>query len=127
MSEKTVSVLSFGYKYGIPDNAGFVIDVRCLPNPYWEEPMRDKCGLDADVDAYVFSEHTALDFLDSAVSMITACLSITKIDEIVVCVGCTGGQHRSVAFAERLGRRLRDSGYGCRTSHREKDRFLPRG
>ena len=124
MSEKTVRVISFGFKYGIPEDAEFVIDVRCLPNPYWEESMRDMCGLDRDVDVYVFSSKTSLDLLDAAERMILICLSATKKDEITVCVGCTGGQHRSVAFAERLGKRIGSAGYDCRTSHREEKRFL---
>ncbi len=123
MSDKVVAVTSFGYKHGIPEDAGFIIDARCLPNPYWVDSMRDKCGLDADVDAYVFSDVNSAGFLESAFQMILSFLKITKTDEIRVYVGCTGGQHRSVAFAERLGKMLTGAGYDCRTSHREAGKF----
>ena len=115
--------MSFGYKYGIPDDAEFVIDVRCLPNPYWVDSMRDKCGLDSDVDAYVFADNSSVEFLESAVSMILSCLRMTKIDVIKAYVGCTGGRHRSVAFAERLGKRLRAEGYQADVIHRERAGF----
>ena len=100
-----IHCISFGFKYGIPTNADFVIDVRCLPNPYWVEEFRDKTGLDKDVDEYVFAFEESNELLARLIDMVDF-LNPLYIKEgksqIVFAIGCTGGKHRSVAFAEKL-------------------------
>lgn len=100
-----IHCMSFGFKYGVPASADFVIDVRCLPNPYWNEALRDKTGLDKEVKDYVFSFDEANELLKKLIDMLDF-LNPLYIKEgksqIVFAVGCTGGNHRSVAFAEAL-------------------------
>ncbi|MDE6124208.1 MAG: RNase adapter RapZ [Eubacterium sp.] len=100
-----IHVMSFGFKHGIPTEADFVIDVRCLPNPYWVENLRTKTGLDAEVINYVFSFDESKKLLDKLIDMLDF-LNPLYIKEgksqIVFAIGCTGGNHRSVAIAEAL-------------------------
>lgn len=98
-----IHVESFGFKHGIPSEADFVIDVRCLPNPYWVENLRSKTGLDKEVRDYVFSFDESRQLLDKLIDMLDF-LNPLYIKEgksqIVFAIGCTGGNHRSVAIAE---------------------------
>lgn len=100
-----IHVMSFGFKHGIPSEADFVIDVRCLPNPYWVENLRSKTGLDEDVKNYVFSFGESTQLLEKLIDMLDF-LNPLYIKEgksqIVFAIGCTGGNHRSVAIAESL-------------------------
>ncbi len=100
-----IHVMSFGFKHGIPTEADFVIDVRCLPNPYWVENLRSKTGLDEEVKNYVFSFQESNQLLEKLVDMLDF-LNPLYIKEgksqIVIAIGCTGGNHRSVAIAESL-------------------------
>ncbi len=100
-----IHVMSFGFKHGIPTEADFVIDVRCLPNPYWVENLRTKTGLDEEVINYVFSFNESKKLLDKLIDMLDF-LNPLYIKEgksqIVFAIGCTGGNHRSVAIAEAL-------------------------
>ncbi len=100
-----IHIESFGFKFGIPNEADFVIDVRCLPNPYWLESLRDKTGLDKEVQDYVFSFDESEELLKRLTDMLDF-LNPLYIREgrsqIVIAIGCTGGNHRSVAFAESL-------------------------
>lgn len=100
-----IHVMSFGFKHGIPTEADFVIDVRCLPNPYWVENLRTKTGLDDEVINYVFSFDESKKLLDKLIDMLDF-LNPLYIKEgksqIVFAIGCTGGNHRSVAIAEAL-------------------------
>lgn len=100
-----IHVVSFGFKHGIPAEADFVIDVRCLPNPYWVENLRTKTGLDAEVKNYVFSFQESNQLLEKLIDMLDF-LNPLYIKEgksqIVIAIGCTGGNHRSVAIAESL-------------------------
>ena len=100
-----INIVSFGFKHGIPNDADFVLDVRCLPNPYWVESLREKTGLDQDVYDYVFSFGDAQKLLDKTISLLDF-LNPLYIKEgksqIVIAIGCTGGNHRSVAIAEAL-------------------------
>ena len=126
MSEKTVNLTSFGFKYGIPEDAFFVFDMRCLPNPYWVDSMREMSGLDREVREYVFSSADAREYLDLIFNTIMKCLSVSEKDEHNVCVGCTGGQHRSVAAAVLLADKLTAAGVKCNLIHREEYRFTGR-
>lgn len=98
-------VMSFGFKHGIPTDADFVLDVRCLPNPYWIESMRDKTGLDQEVKDYVFSfeeAHEIFERLKSLLDYLNPLYIREGKSQIVIAIGCTGGNHRSVVFAETL-------------------------
>lgn len=100
-----IHCISFGFKYGIPSSADFVIDVRCLPNPYWNVSLRDKTGLDKEVKNYVFSFDESNELLKKLIDLLDF-LNPLYIKEgksqIVLAIGCTGGNHRSVAIAEAL-------------------------
>lgn len=100
-----IHVMSFGFKHGIPSEADFVVDVRCLPNPYWVENLRSKTGLDEEVKNYVFSFGESTQLLEKLIDMLDF-LNPLYIKEgksqIVFAIGCTGGNHRSVAIAESL-------------------------
>ena len=100
-----INIVSFGFKHGIPNDADFVLDVRGLPNPYWVESMREKTGLDQEVYDYVFSFGDAQKLLEKTISLLDF-LNPLYIKEgksqIVIAIGCTGGNHRSVAIAEAL-------------------------
>jgi RNase adapter protein RapZ len=122
-----VTVLSFGFKYGIPTDADLVFDVRFLPNPYYFESMRPLTGNDAPVRDYVMSSDTAKVFLEKLTDMVTFLIP-HYIDEgksqLVIAIGCTGGKHRSVTIANALYEKLKGKeGYGLRLDHKdiEKD------
>ncbi|MCD7868391.1 MAG: RNase adapter RapZ [Clostridiales bacterium] len=124
-----ISVLSFGFKYGIPADADLVFDVRFLPNPYYVDELRPLTGMDEEVFRYVMSGETARVFADKLEDLL-AFLIPNYIREgktgLVIGVGCTGGKHRSVTVARELYRRLSgNQDYGLRLEHRdiEKDRI----
>lgn len=125
-----VTILSFGFKYGIPADADLVFDVRFLPNPYYVDELRPLTGLDDAVFDYVMASDTAKEFADKLEDMIRFLIP-NYIKEgktsLVIGIGCTGGKHRSVTIARELFSRLSKSGdYGIRLEHRdaEKDRLL---
>ncbi len=100
-----IHLVSFGFKHGIPTDADFVLDVRCLPNPYWIEAMRDKTGLDKEVKDYVFSFEESdilLEKLKDLLDYLNPLYIREGKSQIVIAIGCTGGNHRSVVFAEAL-------------------------
>ena len=106
--------MSFGFKHGICDDVNILYDVRGFKNPYYEEELRDKCGLDADVYEYVFSDEGAESFF--APSVAAAKIAIDRAMELgkesyTLAYACTGGQHRSVAFAKRAYEYFLSLGY----------------
>jgi UPF0042 nucleotide-binding protein len=106
-----VTVLSFGYKYGIPMDADLVMDVRFLPNPFWIPELKDLTGRDADVRNYVLTQEGAEEFLDryhELLRLIGAGYRREGKRYLTLAIGCTGGKHRSVAISEELSRRLAD-------------------
>lgn len=121
----TCTVLSFGFKYGIPVDADMVADVRFLPNPYWDEELRPLNGLDAPVATDVLGRTGAQEFLDSYERLV-AIVSEGYVREgkryVTVAVGCTGGKHRSVAIATALAARLRETGLSTSVLHRDLGR-----
>ena len=125
-----ISVLSFGFKYGIPADADLVFDVRFLPNPYYVDELRPLTGLDERVFNYVMDCDTAVAFADKLEDMITFLIpNYVKEGKtnLVIAIGCTGGKHRSVTLARELYSRLsKNTKYGFRLEHRdvEKDRLL---
>ena len=124
-----VSVLSFGFKYGIPADADLVFDVRFLPNPYYVDELRPLTGQDEKVFRFVTDNSLAREFSDKLEDMIRFLIPQYVSEgktNLVVAIGCTGGKHRSVSLARELYRRLEGEGeYGFRLEHRdiEKDRF----
>ena len=118
-----VTVLSFGFKYGIPADADLVFDVRFLPNPYYVDELRPLTGLDDEVFNYVMASDTAKAFADKLEDMIRFLIP-NYISEgkhqLIISIGCTGGKHRSVTLANALYQRLEQSEeYGVRIEHRD--------
>ncbi|MFC4857501.1 RNase adapter RapZ [Actinophytocola glycyrrhizae] len=110
-STTKVTVLSFGYKYGIPMDADLVMDVRFLPNPFWIPELKDLTGKDTDVRNYVLTQEGAEEFLDryhELLRLIGAGYRREGKRYLTLAIGCTGGKHRSVAISEELSRRLAD-------------------
>ena len=120
-----VTVISFGYKYGIPVDADYVADMRFLPNPHWIPELRPLTGRDADVSSYVLSQPGAGRFLDQYVPVLQTAAEGYLVEGkrfLQVAVGCTGGKHRSVAMTEAVTHRLIDLGYDARATHRDLGR-----
>lgn len=118
-----ISVMSFGFKYGIPADADLVFDVRFLPNPYYIDQLRPKTGNDPEVRDYVMSSKTAVTFLEKLTDMVEFLIP-NYIQEgktqLVIAVGCTGGKHRSVTLANALYQALsKHENYGIRIEHRD--------
>lgn len=120
-----VNIISFGFKYGLPIDADFVADVRFLPNPFWDESLRQKTGMDSEVNDFVMNQPEAATFL-SDFSKLLRNITDGYLREgkrfVTVAIGCTGGQHRSVAISENLGARFVKEGVECFVSHRDKGR-----
>ena len=125
MAQTSVTVESFGFKYGLPMDADMVMDVRFLPNPHWDETLRPLTGHDPAVRDFVLERAQASDFLDRFDDLMRSLLPSYESEGksyLTVAFGCTGGRHRSVAVAEELSRRLREHGYAVRTGHRDLSR-----
>ena len=119
------SVMSFGFKHGIPLDVDMVFDVRFLPNPHWVDELREHTGLEEGVRSFVFSHEEADAFVARAVDMIESLLPAFVREGksyLTIAIGCTGGHHRSVAITEEVGRRLRSSGHPLSVFHRDIDR-----
>lgn len=125
-----ISVLSFGFKYGIPEDADLVFDVRFLPNPYYVDELRPLTGMDDGVFNYVMDNQVARDFATRLVDMVEFLIPNYAREgktSLVIAVGCTGGKHRSVTLARVLYNKLVESReYGVRLEHRDigKDALL---
>ncbi len=121
-----VNVVSFGYKNGIPPEADFVFDVRCLPNPYYENALRDLTGLDTAVTEYVFRDGEAQRLLDRLTELMAYLIPLFEHDrtELTVAIGCTGGHHRSVAIAQALADALEARAFSVSVVHRDKERAV---
>ena len=120
-----LTVLSFGFKYGLPVDADHVADMRFLPNPYWQPELREGDGRDGPVADYVRSRDGAEEFLDGYVPLLdTVARGYLREGKrfMRVAIGCTGGKHRSVAMAEEAGRRLAALGHDVRVVHRDLGR-----
>ncbi len=117
-----ISCVSFGFKYGVPDEADLVFDVRCLPNPFYIPELKQKTGLDAEVRDFVMKHETAqtlqtklFDLLDFLIPQYIA----EGKSQLVIAFGCTGGKHRSVTFAENMFRHLNEKKLTVRLLHRD--------
>ena len=120
-----VSVVSFGFKYGIPVDTDFLADMRFLPNPHWIPELRPRTGLDAEVADYVMAQPGAEEFVDRWVELITG-VAAGYLGQgkrfAQVAIGCTGGKHRSVTVTEEIVRRLHDRQIEARAYHRDLGR-----
>ena len=122
MESFVVNLVSFGYKSGIPFNADVVLDVRFLPNPFFVDELRSLNGLDPRVQEYIFSHPEGAEFIRSTrdfLNFLLPCYQKEGRPVGTIAFGCTGGQHRSVAVAERMGSHLREAGYQVKVSHRD--------
>ena len=120
-----VTVVSFGFKYGIPVDADFVADMRFLPNPHWVPALRPQSGRDADVSSYVLGREGAEEFLGQYVPLLETVAAGYLAEGkrfVTVAIGCTGGKHRSVAMTEEMTSRLRARGFDARAAHRDLGR-----
>lgn len=120
-----VTVVSFGFKYGIPVDADFVADMRFLPNPFWQDELRDLTGRDAAVSAFVFQQQGASNFVERYCELIQQVATGYLVEGkryVTVAIGCTGGKHRSVAVSEQLAKRLARDGMCATVIHRDLGR-----
>jgi UPF0042 nucleotide-binding protein len=120
-----LTMLSFGYKYGVPVDADVVIDCRLLPNPHWVPELRPMTGLDEPVREYVFAQPGAPGFVDDVMALLRR-YEQGYVGEgkhyATIAIGCTGGRHRSVAISLELARRMRGDGIDVQLSHRDLER-----
>ena len=116
------AITSFGYKHGMPLDVDMVMDVRFLPNPHWVEALRPLTGLDEPVRRYVLDQPATTQFLERyehLLEMLVPAYASEGKSYLSIAIGCTGGQHRSVALAEELAGWLRRHGYHPRVTHRD--------
>ena len=120
-----ITVVSFGFKYGVPVDADLLADMRFLPNPYWVPDLRPRTGRDPVVAAYVKDRTNAQEFLDRYLPVIET-VGDGYLQEgkrfMTVAIGCTGGKHRSVAMSEEIVERLRAAGRDAEVTHRDLGR-----
>lgn len=118
-----ITVMSFGFKYGIPQDADLVFDVRFLPNPYYIDKLREKTGNDPEVQDYVMENEKAQVFLDKLTDMVDFLIPnyiLEGKNQLIIAIGCTGGKHRSVTLANALYQKLdKQENYGVRIEHRD--------
>lgn len=118
----SVYCLSFGFKHGIPHDADFTFDARCLPNPHWEPALRHMTGCDPEVKSYLEAIPEVRRYLDDLTQFLTAWAPRFAEDDrnyLTIAIGCTGGQHRSVFIAEALSKRLESEDYDLLVRHRD--------
>ncbi|WP_407553717.1 RNase adapter RapZ [Streptomyces sp. Pv4-95] len=123
--ELRATVMSFGFKYGLPVDADMVIDCRFIPNPHWVPELRPFTGLNEEVSNYVFSQPGSKEFLDGYAELLRLVAEGYRREGkryVTIAVGCTGGKHRSVAMSEKLGRRLVSEGVETVIVHRDMGR-----
>ena len=117
-----VNVMSFGFKYGVPAEADLVFDVRCLPNPFYVDDLKPKTGLDEEVRNYVMDAEDSRKLLEKLKDLISFLIPLYQKEgktQLMIGVGCTGGKHRSVTFAELLYQYLSDQNHNVRVLHRD--------
>lgn len=125
VSRTVLTLVSFGFRHGLPVDADLVFDARCLPNPFFVEALRPLTGLTAPVSEYVLGFEQALGFLDQVESFLRFALPLYLQEGkayLTMAIGCTGGHHRSVVLAEELARRLRAAGHEVSVRHRDIER-----
>ena len=123
--EMAVSVVSFGFKHGLPMEADLVFDVRFMPNPFYIDALRPQTGLDAPVRDYVFSFRETEEFMEKLRDMVTYLLPRYREEGktvLVIAIGCTGGHHRSVAVTHAISQYIASLGYQVTENHRDMTR-----
>ena len=113
---------SFGFKHGIPADSDLLFDVRCLPNPFYNESLRDLTGLDDPVRSFVLADHHAKELFSRLTGLIDYLIPLYTQEgrsQLVISIGCTGGHHRSVVFCEHLVAHLADQGVTATATHRD--------
>jgi RNase adapter protein RapZ len=121
----TISLVSFGYKHGLPTDADLALDCRFLPNPFFVEELRPKTGTDPDVAAYVLERPDAQEFLEHVLALLRFTLPRYQHEGksyLTIAIGCTGGRHRSVVLVEELRGRLAALGHRVLVRHRDFER-----
>ncbi len=124
-STMRTSLVSFGFKHGVPLDVDLMFDCRFLPNPYWDEALRSHSGLEPAVRAYVLDRPETSEFLaklNELLSMLIPAYTREGKSYLTIAMGCTGGRHRSVALAEELARRLSEDGVPTTVFHRDVER-----
>jgi UPF0042 nucleotide-binding protein len=124
-STMQTSIVSFGFKHGIPRDVDLMFDCRFLPNPYWDESLRNHSGLEPEVRQFVLDRPETAEFLaklDDLLTMLIPAYVREGKSYLTVAMGCTGGRHRSVVLAEELARRLDDRGTPTTVFHRDVER-----
>ena len=119
----TVNVLSFGFRNGLPADADYVADVRFLNNPHWVPHLKPQTGTDPEVRDYVLGSDGAAEFVERYSDLLESVLKLYRAHDkhsVTIAIGCTGGQHRSVAIAEAVGEQLRARDIQVRVSHRDR-------
>jgi UPF0042 nucleotide-binding protein len=120
------TVISFGFKYGLPVDADMVLDVRFLPNPHWIPGLREQTGLDGPVRDYVLGQDATSLFLNKLKDLLTVLLPAYRVEGrhyLTIAVGCTGGRHRSVVLAEVIAEQIRTAGFPVKVAHRDVERL----
>ena len=120
-----INLLSFGFKHGIPTESDLVFDVRFLPNPFYDPELKPKTGLDKPVQDYVMGHDVSVRFLESLLAMLHFLIPHYVAEgknQLIVSIGCTGGQHRSVTLAQELGSSLSMQDYRVAIHHRDIDK-----
>ncbi|MEG0770434.1 MAG: RNase adapter RapZ [Clostridia bacterium] len=123
-----VTVISFGFKYGIPNEADMVFDVRCLPNPFYDLSLKKYSGLDNEIDDYVFKYPQSLTYLEKIKDMLKFLMPLFAEEgksSVIIAIGCTGGRHRSVLFTEKINEFLIENKIDSTTYHRDMQKFKP--
>jgi UPF0042 nucleotide-binding protein len=125
LEELSTTVLSFGYKFGLPLDADIVLDVRFLPNPHWVPGLRELTGTDTEVRDYVLEQEGAQEFLSRVRDLFAVLLPGYQEEGrhyLTVAVGCTGGRHRSIVLADEIASMIKDKGFAVRVVHRDIER-----
>ena len=113
---------SFGFKYGTDTEADLVIDVRCLPNPFYVEDLKEKTGVQTEVQSFVLDSPESRAFFEKLTAFIDCSVPLYAKEgksQLIISFGCTGGKHRSVTFAELIGKHLKSKNYNCSVVHRD--------
>ncbi|MCL2841113.1 MAG: RNase adapter RapZ [Defluviitaleaceae bacterium] len=122
-----INLLSFGFKHGIPDESDLVFDVRFLPNPFYDTVLKPMTGLDKPVQDYVMGHDVSVRFLESLLAMLNFLIPHYVAEgknQLIISIGCTGGQHRSVTLAQELCNSLTTQEYRVAVHHRDVDKRL---
>lgn len=117
-----INCMSFGFKHGAPSEADLVFDVRCLPNPFYISSLKKKTGLDSDVNEYVMSWPQSEQLLEKLKDLIDFLIPLYLSEgksQLTIAIGCTGGKHRSVTFAEKIYTHMHENEKKCAVNHRD--------